>query len=173
MAMAYGLEEQAASFQSAAPLEVALPSSHWSRVTALLGGASVLRRRVENALDAHALLASGIPSRALLFLVERVVLLHSAENFESALGMSQRTLQRRAENPDRPLSIEQSGRTWKFAEILSRASVLFGSQDKGEAWLQRPAIGLNQHTPLELLSTTAGSEAVEEYLGRMEHGVYA
>lgn len=145
----------------------------WRDVSAFLGGPSVLRRPVESALDAHDLLATGIPARALTSLVEQVALLQEAANFERALGMSQRTLQRRRDEPDRPLSVEQSGRTWKFAEILAKAVMVFGSQEDAEAWLQRPAVGLNQRSPLELLSTAAGVEAVEEHLGRLEHGVYA
>ncbi len=36
-----------------------------------------------------------------------------------------------------------------------------------------PAIGLDNRIPIDLLSTTAGVEAVEHYLTRMEYGVYS
>ena len=51
--------------------------------------------------------------------------------------MSLRTFQRRRDTPKRPLSLEQSGRTWKFAEILARATALLGSQESAEQWLER------------------------------------
>ncbi|TIY10108.1 MAG: DUF2384 domain-containing protein, partial [Mesorhizobium sp.] len=40
-------------------------------------------------------------------------------------------------------------------------------------WLERPAIGLDQRRPIDLLATPAGVELVEDYLERLEYGVYA
>ncbi|WP_421935032.1 type II toxin-antitoxin system Xre/ParS family antitoxin [Phenylobacterium sp.] len=145
----------------------------WTRVAELLGGLAILRRDVEGPLDAHELLQDGLPARALTHLVDHVQLLRSPDQFEKAVGMSQRTLQRRREELHRPLNTEQSGRAWKFAEVLAKATAVFGSQAEAELWLQRPAMGLNQNKPLDLLSTAAGVEAVEEHLGRLEYGVYA
>ena len=86
--------------------------------------------------------------------------------------MSLRTWQRRRDTP-KPLSQEQSGRAWKFAEILTKATDVFGSQAQAEQWLERPAVGLDQRRPIDLLTTPAGVELVEEHLGRLEYGVYA
>lgn len=153
--------------------ESARLSAIWTRVAKLLGGRDILRRDVDGPLDAHELLQDGLPARALTHLVDHVQLLRSSDQFEKAVGMSQRTLQRRREALDRPLNPEQGGRTWKFAEVLAKATAVFGSQTEAEQWLQRPAMGLNQRKPLDLLSTAAGIEAVEEHLGRLEYGVYA
>lgn len=87
--------------------------------------------------------------------------------------MSLRTYQRRKDAPAKPLSQEQSGRAWKFAEILTKATAVFGSQAEAERWLESPAIGLDQRRPLDLLSTPAGVELVEDHLARLEYGVYA
>ena len=87
--------------------------------------------------------------------------------------MSLRTFQRRKVAPDKPLSQEQSGRTWKFAEILAKATDVFGSQEEAEQWLERPAIGLDQRRPIDLLATPAGIELIEQYLTRLAYGVYA
>jgi len=70
------------------------------------------------------------------------------------------------------LNQEQSSRTWKFAEILAKATAVLGSKDEAEQWLQRPAIGLAQRRPIDLLATPAGVEMVEDLLERMEYGVY-
>jgi putative toxin-antitoxin system antitoxin component (TIGR02293 family) len=86
--------------------------------------------------------------------------------------MSLRTFQRRKEMPAKPLNQEQSGRTWKFAEILAKETAVFGSQEDAEQWLERPAIGLNQRRPIDLLATAAGVEMVEDFLTRLEYGVY-
>lgn len=142
------------------------------RVVDLLGGARVLRHTLTNPLDAHEMLLRGLPGEALRHLVDTVASLRKPASLEKALGMSLRTFQRRKDAPARPLNPEQSGRAWKFAEILSKATAVFGSQDEAEQWLERPAIGLDQRRPIDLLATPAGVEAVEIYLKRIEYGVY-
>ncbi|WP_202367919.1 type II RES/Xre toxin-antitoxin system antitoxin [Mesorhizobium sp. L-2-11] len=143
------------------------------KVADLLGGARVLSRRVTSALDAHELLLHGLPTSALDYLVGRLVFIHKADSLEKAVGMSIRTYQRRKDRPAKPLSQEQSGRTWKFAEILAKATDVLGSQAEAEQWLERPAIGLDQRRPIDLLATPAGVELVEDHLERLEYGVYA
>jgi putative toxin-antitoxin system antitoxin component (TIGR02293 family) len=59
-----------------------------------------------------------------------------------------------------------------FAEILAKATAVFGSQAEAERWLERPAIGLEQRRLIDLLTTPAGVRIVEEFLGRLEYGVY-
>jgi putative toxin-antitoxin system antitoxin component (TIGR02293 family) len=143
------------------------------KVEALLGGARVLARPLTSALDAHELLLDGLPASALDHLVGTLVVIGKNESLEKAVGMSLRTWQRRKDAPSRPLSQEQSGRTWKFAEILARATDVFGSQAEAEQWLDRPAVGLDQRRPIDLLGTPAGVELVEDHLERLEYGVYA
>lgn len=138
----------------------------------LLGGSRVLRHRLARPLDVHEFLDQGLPRAALTHLYERFRLLHRQEIFERALGMSLRTFQRLKLTPRKPLSREQSGRTWQLAEILAKAIEVFGSQDEAEAWLERPAIALEQRRPIDLLATPPGVKLVEDLLGRIEHGVY-
>jgi putative toxin-antitoxin system antitoxin component (TIGR02293 family) len=145
-----------------------------ARTYALLGGRSTIGKLVRNNLEAHDILMLGLPSAALLHLTSQVVFLTSDAVLEKAIGISVRTLQRRKKGaPDAVLSVEQSNRTWKFAEILGRACEVFGSKAEAEAWLNAPAIGLDQRRPIDLLSTAVGVEAVEDYLTRIEYGVYA
>jgi putative toxin-antitoxin system antitoxin component (TIGR02293 family) len=142
------------------------------RVAALLGGSRVLRHRLKNSLDAHEMLLGGIPGAALMHIVGHLAVLQKSASFERALGMSLRTIQRRKDAPAKKLNQEQSGRTWKFAEILAKATAVLGSQEEAEEWLQRPAMGLDQRRPIDLLATPAGVEMVEDFLGRLEYGVY-
>lgn len=139
------------------------------RTVALLGGRATLRRTVRSRLDAHDLLERGLPANALRHLVEHVDLL--VHNW-AAVGMSLRTYQRVRDASEKPLNRDQSGRTWKFAEILGRATALLGSQAEAEGWLERPAMALDQRRPIDLLSTPVGVEAVEDHLTRLEYGVY-
>lgn len=143
------------------------------KIEALLGGSRILSRSLTNALDAHELLLHGLPASALDHLVGTLVVIGKNESLEKAVGMSLRTWQRRKDTPSRPLSQEQSGRAWKFAEILAKATDIFGSQAEAEQWLERPAVGLDQRRPIDLLGTPAGVELVEDHLDRLEYGVYA
>jgi putative toxin-antitoxin system antitoxin component (TIGR02293 family) len=140
-------------------------------VVSLLGGAPILRRKVNSLLDTHEMLLQGLPEKALSHLVGRLTVIKWA-SLEKAVGMSLRTYQRRKEAPEKPLSQEQSERTWKFAEILAKASAVIGSQEDAELWLKSPAIGLNQQRPIDLLATRAGAEMVENLLRQLEYGVY-
>jgi putative toxin-antitoxin system antitoxin component (TIGR02293 family) len=98
--------------------------------------------------------------------------LQKSDSFEKAIGISLRTIQRHKESPAKSLSPEQSGRAWKLAEILAKATAVLGSQEEAERWLQQPAMGLDQRRPIDLLATPAGVEIVEDFLGRLEYGVY-
>ena len=89
-----------------------------------------------------------------------------------AVGISIRTAQRRAGTPQKPLNQDQGGRAWKFAEVLTAATRVFGSQTEAEIWLTSPALALDQRRPVDLLSSPAGVEMVEQLLGRLEYGVY-
>ena len=142
------------------------------QVVDLLGGDRVLRRTLGTPIDAHEMLLRGLPGKALRHLIDSLSVLQKTASLEKAVGMSLRTFQRRQDAPTRPLSAEQSGRTWKFAEILARAIAVFGSQEAAEHWLERPAMGLDQHRPIDLLATPAGVELVETFLDRLRYGVY-
>lgn len=143
-------------------------------VIELLGGIQTFQRPVRTTLDAHEVIVSGFPGKALTHLVGKVGVMQKADVLEKAVGISLRTFQRRKKDERvKPLSKEQSGRTWKFAEILAKAMTVFGSQEEAEQWLSRPATGLNQQRPIDLLDTPAGVEIVEDFLERLEYGVYA
>jgi len=158
-----------AAAENPAPKE---PGNDLQKVADLLGGPRILSRRITSTLDAHELLLDGLPGSALTHFVSHLLFIQT-DSLEKAFGMSLRTFQRRKDAPDKPLSQEQSGRTWKFAEILAKATDVFGSQEEAEQWLERPAIGLDQRRPIDLLATPAGIELVEQYLTRLAYGVYA
>jgi putative toxin-antitoxin system antitoxin component (TIGR02293 family) len=142
-------------------------------VARLLGGTSTFRKVPRSPLEAHEILLNGLPSKALLYFVDNLVFLHWDDSFARAIGMSHRTYQRHTAENIRQLSSEQSGRAWKLAEILAKATAIFGSKDEAERWLEGPAIGLDQRKPIDLLATPAGVEIVEDFLARLEYGVYA
>ena len=89
----------------------------------------------------------GLPTKALTYLVDNFVTLRWDELLAKAIGMSLRTYQRHTAAAAKQLNPEQSGRTWKLAEILARATAVFGSKENAEQWLEQPATGLNQRSP--------------------------
>jgi putative toxin-antitoxin system antitoxin component (TIGR02293 family) len=122
-------------------------------------------------LEVHETIRRGIPGKALGFVLGHVTEIPRDKLF-NVIGISQRTVQRRAEAPEVPLSQEQGSRLWKFAEILTTATGLFGDQKSAERWLNSPAMALEQNAPVDLMTTQAGAELVEQLLTRLEHGVY-
>jgi putative toxin-antitoxin system antitoxin component (TIGR02293 family) len=81
----------------------------------------MLGAAIQSELDAHELLRRGLPRAALSSLVDKLHVISFDEATE-ALGMSLRTLQRHKNTPSAPLDVQQSGRAWKFAEILAKAT---------------------------------------------------
>ncbi|OWJ67992.1 antitoxin [Inquilinus limosus] len=149
------------------------PAHDPSRVASVLGGAEVFRHPPDSPLEAHDMLERGMPAEALTYLIRSFSSLEISGPLERALGMSLRTLQRKAAGSQKPLNPEQSGRIWKFAEILARTTDVFGSQEAAERWMETPAIGLDQRRPIDLLSTPAGVGLVVDHLIRLDYGVYA
>ena len=144
----------------------------FAEIAALLGAPRTLRRIPRTPIEAHEMLMRGLPTKALTHFVSNLVVIGWDNAFAKAVGMSQRTFQRHAAEAGKPLSAEQSGRMWKFAEILARATATLGSQEDAEQWLERPASGLDKRRPIDLLATPAGVELVEDFLTRLEYGVY-
>jgi putative toxin-antitoxin system antitoxin component (TIGR02293 family) len=170
-------EEHQLGFMEAPLVSRAIPIEAFeqlrSQVADLLGGAAIIGRPLGNgALDAHLLIEAGIPNRAVDHLTRSLKVM-GQQSLEQAIGISLRTLQRKEKKPRELLSHEQAGRTWQFAELLAKATMVFGAQDEAEQWFERPAIGLNQKRPIDLLTTPAGVKVVEDHLERLAYGVYA
>ncbi|MCR0982542.1 type II RES/Xre toxin-antitoxin system antitoxin [Roseomonas populi] len=145
------------------------------RTAALLGGAKLLKSAPQSPVEIHHLLVNGLPKASLNHMIRHVKVLRLAD-IHHAIGISVRTGQRArgatAAQERKPLTKEQSGRTWEFAEVLAAATEVFGSQEAAETWMQRPAMGLNHERPIDLLATPAGTAMVKNFLTRLEYGVY-
>lgn len=162
--------------ETIAPIETdhVAPSDRSILTYELLGGARFFNRPVRNALDAHDVIESGITSQALVHLIGQVGALSKGDTLNKAIGISLRTFQRKKKTVKlhNRLSVEQSSRTWRFAEILAQATEILGDQETAEQWMLNPAMALDGRRPIDLLSTAAGGEAVQDHLTRMDYGVY-
>ena len=138
-----------------------------ANVAAKLGGRKVLRRQVRSEMELAALVRAGLPSTALAFLAKQFAV---GEIYR--LVGSPRTLQRKRAAGDR-LSPDESDRLARLARVVARAEEALGSTQKAHHWLKRENRALGGAQPLSLLDSDAGALAVENVLGRIEHGVYS
>lgn len=71
------------------------------------------------------------------------------------------------------LNVEEGDRLYRIARIVHRAIEVFGSEAGARHWLKRPQVLFKGAAPLALLRSDAGAKAVENQLGRIEHGIFA
>jgi len=129
--------------------------------------------RVNTPIELHERIVEGLPCHTVVFLVERLTVLKRDEILR-ALNISLRTWHRmKAKQKTAPLDLDLSARVWTLAEVLSKATDVFGNQSDAEHWLATSAIGLNACRPIDLLATSQGAATVKTLLDRMTHGVYA
>jgi len=56
--------------------------------------------------------------------------------------------------------------------VIEKAIKVLGSREDALAWLERPAIALEQKTPASMLSSESGRRTVSNLLLQLEFGVY-
>jgi putative toxin-antitoxin system antitoxin component (TIGR02293 family) len=151
--------------------DAAAERSSFTQIVKFLGGHHVLKKSITSKLDVHEVILKGLPGGVLTYMVKHIQTMKPSD-VGHAVGVSIRTVQRRSGRPQKPLGQDQSGRAWKFAEILTTATEVFGSQSDAEKWLTTPAVALEQRRPVARLASPAGVEMVEQLLGRLEYGVY-
>lgn len=88
-------------------------------------------------------------------------------------GKSIRTIKRQGSNEKTArLNAQQSTVVFQYAKALEHATPVFGTQRLAEEWLDRPCRSLAGNVPLELIDNSLGFQVVEDYLKRIELGVY-
>ena len=95
------------------------------------------------------------------------------KQFYNVLGITERTMQRRAASSTKTLDANASDRALRLVTVLNQATDVLGSQEAAERWLGSPAIGLDQRVPIDLLQSSEGTAMVKTLLSRMDYGVYA
>ena len=123
-------------------------------------------------LAAHDLVAKGLGvAEARQVLAGFIVI--DEKQFYSVLGITPRTMQRRAASASKTLDANASDRALRLVSVMRQAEEVLGSQEAAERWLSSPAIGLDQRVPIDLLQSSEGTIMVKTLLSRMEYGVYA
>jgi putative toxin-antitoxin system antitoxin component (TIGR02293 family) len=88
------------------------------------------------------------------------------------LRLPRRTLARRKRAGR--LSGPESERLYRLAGLYEKAVSLFeGDASAARDWLRSPNWGLANVSPLTFAASEIGARAVEDLIGRLEHGVYS
>lgn len=137
----------------------------------ILGGTKRFGPEPCSPQEVHDAILKGVPFASLLHLMRTFPTLRAPE-IGAVLGISARTLGRQEDTPQRNMPTQLASVTWRFAEVLALAVHIMGSAEAVQRWLLRPASVLDGQRPLDMLRTAPGAEVVEEFLMRLEYGVY-
>ncbi|MEQ4616880.1 MAG: antitoxin Xre/MbcA/ParS toxin-binding domain-containing protein [Corticimicrobacter sp.] len=130
---------------------------------------------IRTPIELHERIVAGFPRATAIRLVSGLNKIRLDESIK-VLNLSARTWQRiKADKAElqKPLDPDRSARLWSLADILAKAETVLGTREDAEQWLSHPAIGLDSHRPIELMSTPQGAALVRTLLEQMEQGVYA
>ncbi|MFU8804133.1 MAG: antitoxin Xre/MbcA/ParS toxin-binding domain-containing protein [Bradymonadaceae bacterium] len=130
---------------------------------------NILDIELDGAMEAH--IREGFSYRAILALQEFLQVTQG--ELAGALGVSRQTLIRHTKQKKARLTPQLSDQLFRVARIARRAVDVLGGQPNAIEWLKSPNAALGQRSPLSLLDTDAGSEKVDDVLGRIEYGVYS
>jgi len=120
--------------------------------------------------DLYAALAAGLPVRSYTALAAATGLARQA--LASALGIASATLQRRIKAGR--FNRDEGDRLYRLAEIFGAILELFeGDMTGAQRWLVSPVRGLGGVRPVDMVVTSAQTNAVLDLIGRLEHGVFA
>ena len=105
-------------------------------------------------------------TRAVNKLSERLA--YPKDDLLSIINVKGRTAQRREK--EGTLSEDESDRLYRIARVTEKAERVFGSTQKAHEWLKSENSVFRGASPLSLLGSDAGAEAVTDELGRIEFG---
>jgi len=144
----------------------------------LLGGSKTLKihgleHQPLSRIELHKAMRRGAFSYAVLDTLLAGLGALKKKDVADVLGVSARTLDRQRSAPGRSMPAGVASRTWMLAETMAKASEVFGGVRQAEAWMDKPAMGLDGCRPIEMLQTLQGAEVVNDFLTRLEYGVYS
>lgn len=141
-----------------------------SQIAELLGGRSLLRRRVRSSDDLIWIIRSGLPSRSFRQVLERFAL--PQDEVAGALGIPSRTISRRFGQAR--LSPTESEKVIRLVNAFAFALTVFGQDtSKVTHWFLHANRALGGVPPLRWLDSDIGARRVEEVLGRIQEGVFS
>lgn len=128
-------------------------------------------QKAQSALAIHDLVTKGVRVADARQVMGAFTII-KADQFYGVLGITERTMQRRAASASKTLDTNASDRTLRLLAVTNLAIAVLGSQEAAERWLASPAMALDQRKPIDLLQSSDGTDLVKTLLTRMEYGVY-
>ena len=138
-----------------------------SGVTEVLGGKKVLGQKIQNQMDLIELANKGITKDALTHLAEFFSIRIS--QMAALLPVTERTIQRYTGK--KHFNRVVSEQILQIAEVAAKGTDVFEDNDKFLSWMSHPNKALDNRTPMSLLRSRFGTQAVLDELGRIECGV--
>lgn len=131
---------------------------------------SALGIRAHTTLELLKRLEAGVPFTCVERFQRRLAL--PMGEVAALLQIPPRTLTRR--KSEGRLQPDESDRLLRASRLFQLATELFeGDTDLARAWFSAPKKALSGKPPLEFIRTEVGAREVENFIGRLEHGVYS
>ena len=136
-------------------------------IVAVLGGDKAFKEPIASPMDLVAVVRKGAPFAWLSAVAEKLGL--SLEATAPVVGMAPRTLARRKLAGQ--LDPHESERVLRVAKAIARSTAVLGTPEKARAWLKKENRALRDVAPITMMDTDLGAQAVDDVLGRIEHGI--
>lgn len=126
---------------------------------------------MEDDLELARRVEAGVPALAIRLLMDMLGLA-SIGRAAALVQMSAKTAERRVRTKAR-LAPDESERVVRLIRLLTRAETVFESHENAREWMNKSLAIFGGKSPLEMSVTEPGARAVEQALGRIEHGVFS
>ena len=136
-----------------------------SEIGSFLGVESLVK--AGNALEATQAVREGLPVSALRALRKAGF---TIDEISRVTGMSTRTVMRYLRQRAKRLDVATSDRVMRMARVSLLATRYLGDASKGLSWLRAPNRYLGEATPLEMVQTEDGTQAVVQSLVSIAYG---
>jgi putative toxin-antitoxin system antitoxin component (TIGR02293 family) len=137
----------------------------------VLGGAKVLRCKIKNSMDWHALILKGMPAGVLSRMNKEWGL--TDKFMAGMIGLSAGTVSRKRKRADMSsgerLSLVQGDRLYRIARIMAFAVVVFEDKTSALKWLNSKQTGFGGRVPLDMLQTAPETVEVENMLSNLKN----
>ena len=112
----------------------------------------------------------GVSSKVFVDTAKRLGL--AQDELAKKLGLKPRTIASRVASERTRLKPDETERVLRIRQIFDQASRVFGGPAAAREWLMKPAYGLEEQRPIDLMDTELGAGQVRDYLGAIEQDNY-
>jgi len=137
------------------------------KVALVLGGATALHREIKTDLDFADVIVSGMPIQAVRNLQKYIGV--SDGQMAELMSVTPKTFRSRKDR----FKPDEGSHAYTLARIVVETEKAIGDKEASLNWLSSKQPALGNRTPIDLICTSAGAQAVEDLLGRITYGVYS